>query len=581
MATRAVRELVSGFRQEARQFDFLTRHFFHRLFRNEIVDFEDQMKERLIAVLSILAIIIFWGSETLLFKYNFVADAGSSWQEKSYIFTLVMIIFGIVTLLEWDALFPDRQDFLNLTPLPVRLRTLFFAKLASSVLFIGLFSVAMNCGAAVLFSLYLARWRVDKDLLFACRYAASHLLSAFAACFFVFFACVFLQFLLMAVLPFGLYRRLSLYVRAALIALFIFLLLAFLVEPGILDGSFRSMASLKDAGEPFFYRFPPFWFVGLYEKLLGTGDPAFEALARTALLAMVVFLAGFAAASGLSYHRHVRRTLESGKTRLALTGVGRGWRRWLGKTVLRTPEERAVYGFFAKTIHSSPKQRVTMAYYLAIAAGVVTLYIVANREGFRVLAPSNRALLVPPVFLAFSILAGIRALVNVPASPAANWIFQVTDTGRPMRYVAGLKKAIFLRWLVPLFCLVFAFHLIIWDFGPALEHALFGLTVSGLGLAAFFFRFRKIPFACTYVPGRTRIQSRLIPYVLFVLVFFSITSAIEKELLRVPWEFVYFFAISAGLWLAFRVDGRHFYRGASLLYEEEPDPAMVTFPENP
>lgn len=581
MAARPAPELVSGLRQEARQFAFLTRHFFHRLFRNDIVDFEDQMKERLIAVLSILAIIIFWSSETLLFKYNFVADAGNSWQEKSYIFTLVMIIFGIVTLLEWDVLFPDRQDFLNLTPLPVRLRTLFFAKLASSVLFIGLFSVAMNCGAAVLFSVYLAGWRVDKNLLFACRFAASHLLSAFAACFFVFFACVFLQFLLMAVLPFGLYRRLSLYARAALIAFFIFLLLAFLVEPGILDSSFRSMGSLKDAGEPFFFRFPPFWFVGLYEKLLGTGDPAFEALARTALLAMIVFLAGFAAASGLSYHRHVRKTLESGKTRPPLTGFGRRWRRLLGKTVLRTPEERAVYGFFAETIRSSPKQRVTMAYYLAIAAGVVTLYIVANREGLRALTPANRALLVPPVFLAFSVLAGIRALVNVPASPAANWIFQVTDTGRPMRYVAGLKKAIFLRWLAPLFCLVFAVHLVIWDFGPALEHALFGLTVSGLGLAAFFFRFRKIPFACTYVPGRTRIQTRLIPYVIFVLVFFSITSAIEEELLRVPWQFVYFFALSAGLWLAFRIDGQRFYRGASLLYEEEPDPAMVTFPENP
>jgi hypothetical protein len=573
-------ELGFGFRQEARQFAFLTRHFFKRLFRNDIVDFEDQMKERLIAVLSVLAIIIFWSSETLLFKYNFVPDAGSSWQEKSYIFTLVMIIFGIVTLLEWDVLFPDRQDFLNLAPLPVRMRTLFLAKLASSLLFVGLFSVAMNCGAAVLFSLYLARWRVDKDLLLACWYVVSHLLSAFVACFFVFFACVFLQFLLMAVLPFGLYRRLSLYVRAALVALFIFLLLAFLVEPGLLDGSFRSMGSLKDSGEPFFFRFPPFWFVGLYEKLLGTGDPAFGALARTALMAMMLSLASFAAASLLSYHRHVRKTLESMKTGWALPGFSKGWRRLLGKTVLRTPEERAVYGFFAKTISSSPKQRVTMAYYLAIAAGVVMLYIVANREALRPLTPASRALLVPPIFLAFSILAGVRALVNVPASPGANWIFQVTDTGRPMRYVAGLKKAVFLRWLVPLFCLVFAFHLVIWDFGPALEHALFGLTVSGLGLAAFFFRFRKIPFACTFVPGRTRIQSRLIPYILFVLVFFSATAAIERELLRAPWEFVYFFAASACLWLALRIDAERFYRGASLLYEEEPDPAMVTFPEN-
>ena len=86
--------------EEAGQFAFLTRHFFGRLFRNEIVDFEDQMKERLIATLSVLAIVVFWSSELLLFKYHFVPDTGRSWEEKSYIFSLVMIIFGIVTLLE-------------------------------------------------------------------------------------------------------------------------------------------------------------------------------------------------------------------------------------------------------------------------------------------------------------------------------------------------------------------------------------------------------------------------------------------------------------------------------------------------
>jgi hypothetical protein len=571
---------LSGLCQEAGQFAFLTRHFFKRLFRNDIVDFEDQMKERLIAVLSILAIIIFWSSEMLLFKYHFVRDAGASWQEKSYIFTLVMIIFGIVTLLEWDVLFPDRQDFLNLTPLPVRLRTIFFAKLASFVLFIGLFSVAMNSGASVLFSLYLAQWRADKDLLFAAWYAISHLLAAFAACFFVFFACVFLQFLLMAVLPYGLYRRLSLFIRVVLIAFLIFLLLAFLVEPGLLDSSFRSMAGLKDAGNPFFFRFPPLWFVGLYERLLGTGDPAFKAQARTAFLAMIVSLAGFAAASGLSYYRHVRKTLEAGKTKPALPALREGWERLFGKTVLRAPEERAVYAFFSKTIRSSPKQRVTMAYFLAIVAGVVMLYIVANREGFRLLNPGNRSLLAQPIVLAFVILVGIRTLVNLPASPPANWIFEVTDTGRTMRYVAGLKKAIFFRWLVPLFCLVFVFHLVIWDLGPALEHALFGLTVSGLGLEAFFYRFRKVPFACTYLPGKMKLQSRLIPLVILFLGFFSLTAAIEKELRRAPLKFIYFFAISAGLWLAVRLANTRFYRGASLIYEEQPEPVMVTFPEN-
>ncbi|MCU0243290.1 MAG: hypothetical protein MUE80_00750, partial [Acidobacteria bacterium] len=125
-------------------FALLTRHFFERLFHNDLVEFEDQMKERLIVALALLAVFFFWASELMLFKYHFVPDTGRSWQEKSYLLTLMMLVFGVITLLEWDVLFPDRRDFLNLAPLPVRLRTVFAAKLASFVLFAATFSAAMT-----------------------------------------------------------------------------------------------------------------------------------------------------------------------------------------------------------------------------------------------------------------------------------------------------------------------------------------------------------------------------------------------------------------------------------------------------
>ena len=115
---------MDGLRTELGQFSLLTRHFFGRMFRNETVDFEDQMKEKLIVSLALLAVFFFWASELMLFKYHFVPDIGRSWQEKNYIYTLMMLVFGIVTLLESDVLFPDRRDFVNLTPLPVRLHAM-------------------------------------------------------------------------------------------------------------------------------------------------------------------------------------------------------------------------------------------------------------------------------------------------------------------------------------------------------------------------------------------------------------------------------------------------------------------------
>jgi hypothetical protein len=65
---------VTGLRTEFGQIALLSRHFFGRMFRNETVDFEDQMKEKLIAVLALLAVFIAWSSWLLLFKDHFVAD---------------------------------------------------------------------------------------------------------------------------------------------------------------------------------------------------------------------------------------------------------------------------------------------------------------------------------------------------------------------------------------------------------------------------------------------------------------------------------------------------------------------------
>ena len=293
---------MDGWRSELRQFSILSRHFFGRLFRNDMVDFEDQMKEKLIVALSLLAVFFSWASWLLLFKYHFVADINRSWQEKNYIFTLMMLVFALITLLEWDILYPDRRDFLNLTPLPVRLRTMFAAKLASFVLFIGLFSAAMMSVSSVLFSMYLTDWRANS-LVLAVRYVFSHLAAGFAAAFTVFFSVVFLQFLMMAVLPGALYRKSAMAARFVLAVGLIFVLLSFAVAPSSLGRSFHDLGSLKDAGDPFMFRFPALWFVGLYEVLLGTRDAVFEAEARTAGLALVLALVAFLGSGLLSYRR--------------------------------------------------------------------------------------------------------------------------------------------------------------------------------------------------------------------------------------------------------------------------------------
>lgn len=570
---------LQDLRAESAQIGILTKHFFERLFRNDIVDFADQMKARLAAVLAILAALVGWSSYFLVsFKYEFSPDAGISWQDKNYVFLLVMTLFGIVTLLEWEMLFPDRRDFVNLTPLPVRLRTVFAAKLLSFVAFIGLFSAAMNSLSSAAFALFLAQWR-SASVLFLARHVLAHVISAFAACFSVFFACVFVNFLLMALLPPALYRRVSVLVRFVLIGLLVFLLLTVLVEPGSLSGAVRSLAKLKDHGSPLFFRLPSLWFVGLYEVLLGSKDPAFTALSRTAGWAMGLSFGAFGLACALSYVRHFRKTLESAKRGRPLGRFRDGAAGLVQRLVLRSPEEKAVGMFFSRTIRSSPKHRTFLANGLAVGAAVVMLSVVASRRNLQALVPANTYFLAQSLLVVFVLLAGLRAVVDIPVALDSNWVFQVTESAARPRYVTGLKKTIFACWALPLTVLIFFAHLWLWrGAGAAALHAVYCLAVSGLGIEALFYRYRKIPFASTHVPGKLQLQTRAVPYLVGLLALLAVLAGLEKSLLGRPWRFPVFLAAAAAVGAFLNIKSARFLKDNPLIYDEEPEPAMVGFP---
>src|SRR5712692_1585850 len=120
------------------QFAVLIRHFFGRFFDNELVSPHSEMQasvSKIIAVLAAPGIVCFW----LLPRYTYlsfeppdVAEAASL-PDKLFFLTFSMAVMGFVTVLEWDALFPDRRDFSILVPLPISLRTMFAAKVVSLI----------------------------------------------------------------------------------------------------------------------------------------------------------------------------------------------------------------------------------------------------------------------------------------------------------------------------------------------------------------------------------------------------------------------------------------------------------------
>ena len=68
-----------------------------------------------------------------------------------YLFiSLSMVVIGIVVVAKWDALFPDKADYLILTPLPLQLWTVFAAKATALAMMLALFLIDVNFFATLL-----------------------------------------------------------------------------------------------------------------------------------------------------------------------------------------------------------------------------------------------------------------------------------------------------------------------------------------------------------------------------------------------------------------------------------------------
>jgi hypothetical protein len=131
---------------------------------------------------------------------------------------------------------------------------------------------------------------------------------------------------------------------------------------------------------------------------------------------------------------------------------------------------------------------------------------------------------------------------------------------------------------IPLSLAVFLVHSLVWDFRDSFLHAAFILGLCLLGVEAAFLRFRKIPFACAYLPGKSKLHLWGFPSAVAVVVSLTLAAKMEVWLFEEPRRFLFCFlgiAVSTG---TLEAVGR--IKARPLIYEEEPEPALVGFPES-
>lgn len=498
----------------------LVGHFFRRFFDSDTIQADGETLTTVIRAVAMVAVPGLMVSFFLQNQYPQRPPWGAI-QDQYFFVLFSSLVMGAVTIFEWEMLFPDRLDFLILSPLPIKPLQILAAKTAALFGFLVLFLFSSNLFAMMILP------AVSRGDFFRHVYAhgiAVLLAGVFASFFFLVFGGV-----LLCLLGAARFRMVSPIMQMVSVAALVLLMLQYAMYG-------NSMQALLSEPLGMTRWVPPLWFLGMYEHLLhGDAAPAFaQGMERYAVR-------GTLAAVGavfLTYPAAWRRMRK-----MAVEGSSRGRRqqpRWLAclvHQVVRRPGKRAVFHFIGQTIARNNRYQVYLAMYCGTGLALALACAVTFRTENQSLQPalSNRGLHAIMPLLLFWVIAGLRTAFAFPLDLSAGWIFRVTGV-RVSDCAAGARRWVLVCAMSVMCGILAALRVAGWDLRRLLVQVVCGLCLCVLLTDGFFASHQAVPFNRPRMPGRTSLPIMLTLYVgvapLFIFGVVSMEMQVEKNLLK-------------------------------------------------
>ncbi len=392
-----------------------------------------------------------------------------------------------------------------------------------------------------------------------------------AAGVFIYGAVLGLQGLAAQILPRRLFLRLSGYLQLAAICL---IMGVYFLQPGF--------GGLDDLTTDSIWRaihwLPSYWFLGLYEQLNGSLHPALEPLARRAWMGLAAVVCVAAATYTLSYWRTLRKIVEE-------PDIMPGSRRFSWLPRFGSQAQTAIGQFSVRTMARSKQHRLILGFYLGIGLAIISLMLKGSPAELSNPLPGNpwrdESMLLWAASILMMVLAavGTRVAFALPLDLRANWIFRLIGVGAGTRAgfetLAASRRALLLLSVAPVWLVTAVLCLGLWPGRQSAAHllvlGLLGMIVVDLCLL----RFRKIPFTCSYLPGKSRVHM-VILIALGVLVTGPDTALLERHALRGTGSIMVTLGLLLIVWVAVRRTTVALARGEeqALRFEEEEPPAV-------
>lgn len=517
----------------------LTRHFFRRFFENDVIQSSDSTVTTVVRALSTVAapglMYAFW------LQNQYIRRPRWGRVEDEYFFVMFsFVVMAGVAIFEWEMLFPDRLDFIVLSPLSLRRWQMPAAKAAALAMFLGLFLFSANLfGAFMLPAVTKSSASLLPGVMNSSlgRQIVAHAAAALSAGLFGALAVMLLGGILLCVFPPTLFRSVSLVFRMLAVTALGLLVIHYARFGDSLQGA------LADGGERVRW-LPSFWFLGLYQVMQhGGAAPSFAApMMHRADLALAVTFLGVVMVYPLAWVRMRKMAIEEQGNQTAK-------RRQLTSSpvhaLVRLPEERAVFHFIGQTMRRNSRYHVYMAIYFGagFALAVSCATHVQIQRGIAHPRLSSFGLHAVMPLLVYWAIAGLKVAFVLPLQLDARWIFRSTGASLP-RCVTATRKWALACGLTVVFVVTAALACAGWSGRQLLVQAVCGICLTAILVDAFFFAQNRVPFSQPRRPGRSSLPLILALYLgvlppsIYGMVFLELKLEKSLLLLVVPVAFV-------------------------------------------
>lgn len=520
----------------------LGRTFFGRFFETDLMPPGMAQVQLVIGAMTILA------APGLLLPFRFTARyellqidpqalAHAMIVHRLLFITFTMTALGLVALVVWEGVFPDRRDARILGSLPVPASTLILARLGALGVLAAIFILGTNAVPTLIYGTTVGFFGGASTPLHG---ILAHFIATTAAGAFVFFGLIALQGVLLNVAGRFAAEKLSVAMQIAFVIALLQLIFFF---PRV--GAFVGHEVSDLTTHPFLRYVPSVWFLALHVVVGGKASPETTPLALIAVGGTCLMVTLAVGLFVLTHRRLTRLALESrdvaGVKNKTIAAVAR----WANTTLVRNPTHRAVLQFTLKTMARSRTHRMLLALYAGVALALVLSAFIPllMRVGLPGLNVPSIPLLSTPFVLIFLCLVGMRAAFSIPVEPKAAWVIRLLEPKDRVAAISGARSAMIVGVVLPVAVLAAVSTTLLLGAWHAVVHTTFCVLLGWLLAEVLALTLNKIPFTCTYYPGLSRLRTLWPLYFIAFTTFCYTTPSLEYAAFSRPSSLIRFIVV--------------------------------------